>query len=155
MKRQIYLTIKRIITYTHYLLRVSVRIYLLINLFFLLACGVKTPPVMPKTEFRVKIYSFKAICEDGKIKLNWKYEGTGIKAFKVMRLCVPLEENICEGCPLRLQEIAQIKPDTQAEMTWFDLEAKGGYRCRYQICAVSENQVEKCSEIVQVVTEYK
>jgi len=130
---------------------ISAQICILINLFFLLACGVKTPPVVPKPEFKAKIYNVKVSCKNYKVKLSWEYEGKGIKTFKIMRLCASSAEKICEGCPLKLQEIAQIKPSTKPEMTWFDLEVKKYYQCWYQVCAVSPNQEEICSEVVQVM----
>ncbi len=116
---------------------------------FLLACGVKTPIVIPQPKYKGKISDLQAKLENGEIKLSWEYHGDKPESFVILRKEAASDENVCSSCPLHLEKYATLIPEkTEGKFSWKDKFIKLGYRYWYQVCAVFTTGQQICSKII-------
>lgn len=111
-----------------------------------MACGVKTPPVVPEEDV-AGVKQLKVEIVEKMVKLTWIKVKENVDAFKIFRQKAKPKE-ICPGCPLNLKEVDIVK--TKDKMMWFDHEVEPGYYYWYKVCPVYKGKVGGCSQVSQV-----
>ncbi len=123
----------------------------LILMAFILACGVKTPIVVPEYGFKGKITSFKAGWEGKGIKLSWTYKGTPADHFLIFRKDIAPDQKICLSCPLNLEMYTKFFPNKkEGSFHWKDMAITRSHRYLYQICAIVADGNKICSQVISI-----
>ena len=114
-------------------------------------CGVKGPPVPPRSIPPGAVTDLTFILDQDQVTLNWsiptgKATGSaGLAGFIVFRAASPLADPVCDGCPALFRRIAEIdfealmagNPDRKTAT--FQQTIEKGYQYIFKVMAISKD----------------
>ncbi len=132
-------------------------VMLVILAFSFTGCGVKGPPVPPKSLPLPMVADLAYQVHDRAVTLTWRLTGrlSGKQAehasFGVYRSRTALAEPACEGCPLVFEKVAEV-PYAHADADRFSIDAPldSGYRHVFKVRLEAAGTAGPDSKPVQV-----
>lgn len=136
------------------------RLYFLITILFITACGVKGPPVLPRQIQPPAVSDLKAELKEGILNLTWTIPKSENKkaataGFTVYRSKTPISKADCEKCPVVYQGIGTFPlnaGDIKRGGVRYSESLEKGFRYIYKVTGHTDQGVySEDSNVVRLV----